>query len=59
MFATIIVGEEKAKFVVHEALLAHYSKFFHAALQGNFQEAETKTVTLGDESQKIFELFVH
>ncbi|KAL1591647.1 hypothetical protein SLS60_011645 [Paraconiothyrium brasiliense] len=58
-FATVVVGTEEATFVVHEALLTHYSEFFRAALQGGFQEAKTKTVTLKDDSSSTFELFVH
>ncbi|KAJ4359525.1 uncharacterized protein N0V89_000080 [Didymosphaeria variabile] len=58
-FATVIVGEAKAEFVVHEALLTHYSEFFRAALLGRFQEAETKTVTLKDQNPVTFEIFIH
>lgn len=49
----------KKKFVVHEALLIHYSAFFRAALQGGFKEAETKSVTLEEDWPFIFEIFVH
>ncbi|KAF2449204.1 hypothetical protein P171DRAFT_480311 [Karstenula rhodostoma CBS 690.94] len=59
IFATVFVGSSKARFVVHEELLAHYSEFFRAALQGGFAEAETKTITLDDVAPHTFELFVH
>ena len=48
--ATIIVKADSLllgpRYTIHEDLLAHYSPFFKAALQGNFAEAESKTVTL-------------
>ena len=57
-FATVEVGATKTKFVVHESLLVYHSEFFRAALKGRFAEAETKTVTLEDEDEAVFELFV-
>lgn len=48
--ATIVVEGDSLspspRYIVHEYLLVHYSPFFKAALQGNFAEAESKTVTL-------------
>jgi hypothetical protein len=50
--ATILIATDAPKparrYSVHESLLTHYSPFFKAALQGNFAEAENKTVTLVD-----------
>ena len=40
-------------------MLTHYSGFFRGALNGNFHEAKTKTVTLADDNPTTFELFVH
>jgi hypothetical protein len=40
-------------------LLVHYSKFFRAALTGNFSEARNKTVKLEEDDPEVFELFVH
>jgi hypothetical protein len=57
--ATVIVGEEKKEFAVHEVLLTHYSDFFRAALNGKFKEAEEKRITLHDEVPAVFESFVH
>jgi hypothetical protein len=57
--ATVIVGEEKKGFAVHEVLLTHYSDFFRAALNGKFKEAEEKRITLHDEEPVVFESFVH
>lgn len=58
-FATIIVGEDKKVFAVHETLLTHFSEFFRAALNGNFKEAMDKRITLEDEDPATFECFVH
>lgn len=58
-FATIIIGKEEKKFVVHEHLLTHYSDFFRAALTGDFKEAEDKIVRLEEEDPTVFEFFVH
>jgi hypothetical protein len=60
-FATVIVGSgnEQKRFVVHESLLTHFSKFFRAALLGGFKEASDKIVPLHHQCPRIFELFVH
>jgi hypothetical protein len=59
VFATVLVGPNHARFVVHEALLVHHSEFFRAALTGNFKEAEEKVVKMADTEPYIFECFVH
>lgn len=53
------MGPDHVRFVVPESLLVHYSKFFRAALTGNFSEAKDKTVKLEEDDPKMFELFVH
>ncbi|KZM20094.1 uncharacterized protein EKO05_0007522 [Ascochyta rabiei] len=58
-FATVLVGSDKKSFVVHQDLLTYHSRFFKAALTGNFKEAGDKTVTLKEEDPLIFEFFVH
>ena len=58
-FATVIVGPEERRFVVHEAILNHYSKFFRKAFTGEFEEAKRKTITLAEDSILTFEFFVH
>jgi hypothetical protein len=60
-FVTINVGSnnEQKRFVVHEDLLTHYSKFFRAALKGGFKEANERIIPLGEQSPRLFELFVH
>ncbi|KAF9693833.1 hypothetical protein EKO04_008115 [Ascochyta lentis] len=59
VFATVLVGKECKRFVVHESLLIHYSDFFRAALTGKFAEATDKTVKLEEDDAEIFEFFVH
>ena len=44
---------------MQKSLLTHYSGFFRGALNGNFHEAKTKTVTLAHDNPTTFELFVH
>ncbi|KAF1960296.1 hypothetical protein CC80DRAFT_385944, partial [Byssothecium circinans] len=58
-FVTVVVGANLDKFVVHEALLIRYSKFFRAALTNGMKETQEKAVTLADEGPETFELFVH
>ncbi|KAL6707974.1 hypothetical protein ACN47E_003648 [Coniothyrium glycines] len=58
-FATVLVGKEEKKFVLHEKLLVHYSGFFRAALTGKFKEAEEKVARLLDDDADVFEMFVH
>jgi hypothetical protein len=55
----VLVGSGQTRFVVHENLLIYYSKFFRAALTGNFIEAKDKTVRLEEVDPKVFELFIH
>jgi hypothetical protein len=57
--ATILVGPDQTKFVVHEHLLTRHSQYFEAALMGNFKEAKDKEISLIDTSPKTFEFFVH
>jgi hypothetical protein len=56
-FATVLISE--AKFVVHEELLIYCSSFFRVALNGNSEEAVTKTVCLGETDTETFAPFVH
>jgi hypothetical protein len=58
-FATVLVGPDEDRFVVHEEVLIHHSQFFRAALTGGFKEAKEKTVRLRDVNPHIFEFFVH
>ena len=57
--ATIIVGPDKDKFIIHQELLTYHSPYFRAALTGGFKEAKEKSVTLKDEHPRIFEFFMH
>ncbi|THV75312.1 hypothetical protein D6D28_01911 [Aureobasidium pullulans] len=56
--ATILVGPEKEKFVVHRALLCSKSVYFNKALFGSFKESETGIVKLEDVSSVLFRIFV-
>lgn len=56
--ATILVGPEKEKFVVHRALLCSKSVYFNKALFGPFKESETGIVKLEDVSSVLFRIFV-
>lgn len=56
--ATILVGPEKEKFVVHRALLCSKSVYFNKALFGPFKESETGIVKLKDTSSVLFRIFV-
>ncbi|KAH8730249.1 hypothetical protein GQ44DRAFT_823580 [Phaeosphaeriaceae sp. PMI808] len=58
-FATVIVGQDQERFVVHEHLLTTHSKFFRAALTGRFKESKDKVVMLAEEDSSFFEFFIH
>ena len=54
----VAVGDSQDRFLIHRELLMHHSRFFAAALAGNFYESRTQCVTLADESADIFGIFV-
>lgn len=56
--ATIIVGSQKKKFGVHQALICDRSQYFNKAFTGSFHEAETGIVELKDVSPVLFQIFV-
>ncbi|KAF3007879.1 hypothetical protein E8E13_010949 [Curvularia kusanoi] len=58
-FATVLVGEERKRFIVHKDLLTYHSEFFRSALSGNFKEAAEQTVPLPEDDPDTFEFFVH
>ena len=53
----IAVGELEKPFLIHRELLVHHSRFFAAALTGDFYESQTQRVMLADESTDIFGIF--
>ncbi|OSS51538.1 hypothetical protein B5807_03575 [Epicoccum nigrum] len=53
-FATVLVGSEKKRFIVHQDLLTCHSEFFRAALMGKFKEADEKIVPLPEDDEVIF-----
>lgn len=55
---SILVGLDKKKFVIHQALLCSKSQYFTKALTGSFEESHTGIVTLEDISPVVFRIFV-
>ncbi|KAF3039153.1 hypothetical protein E8E12_004159 [Didymella heteroderae] len=58
IFVTADSSEPTCRYLAHENLVVHYSPFFKEALQGNFAEAESKTVTLTDVDPTDVEDFI-
>lgn len=56
--ATILVGPDKKKFVVHQALLCSKSPYFTKALTGPFEEGQTGIVKLEDVTPALFRIIV-
>jgi len=54
---TINVGKEGRPFPTHKELVIYQSKYFRAALEADFKEADHRTVTLEDVDEDIFRLF--
>ena len=52
-----MVGIEEKIFNTHKELLCEVSSYFKAALEGQFQEAETQTIKMVDEDAATFEYF--
>jgi hypothetical protein len=53
--------EQKRKrkvFVVHKNFICHYSPYFDAAFNGNFEEARSQALDLEDINPFMFEMFV-
>jgi hypothetical protein len=55
---TIKVGANAVQYRVHEAVLTHYSAYFRSALRSGMEESSTRTFTLLDVGQPIFDAFV-
>ncbi|KAH0014704.1 hypothetical protein KCU78_g8533, partial [Aureobasidium melanogenum] len=56
--ATILVGPDKQKFVIHQTLLCSKSQYFTKALTGSFEESQTGVVILEDISPVLFQILV-
>lgn len=56
--ATILVGPDKQKFVIHRTLLCSKSQYFTKALTGSFEESQTGIVILEDISPVLFQILV-
>ena len=55
---TLLVGEAKTTFQVHEAALFEASSFFKAAFTSMFRESSERTMTLPEDDESVFESFV-
>lgn len=55
---TLLVGETKAAFIVHEEKLFEASSFFKAAFTSDFKEGSERTMTLPEDDEAVFDLFV-
>ena len=53
----IVVGEPERHLFIHRKLLVHHSRFFAAALTGDFRESQRQRLTLTDESVEIVGIF--
>jgi hypothetical protein len=58
---TIRVGKEPEHkdFIAHESFLTSRSEFFRRALNGNWKEAETRTISLPDDDHRIFDIYMN
>jgi len=56
--ATVLVGPDGTKFVIHQTLLCDRSKYFAKALTGSFEEGTTGIVRLEDVSPILFKIVV-
>ena len=55
---TLIVGKAKTAFLVHESELFEASSFFKAAFTSDFRESWERTMTLPEDDESAFELFI-
>ena len=56
---TLLVGETKTAYQVHEAVLFEASSFFEAAFTSMFQESSERTMTLPEDDESVFDNFVN
>ena len=55
---TLLVGDNKKVFHIHEANLFEASSFFKAAFNSDFRESSERSMTLPEDDDFVFELFV-
>lgn len=55
---TLVVGKTKTAFQVHEADLFEASTFFRSAFTSDFRESTERTMTLPEDDESTFDLFV-
>ena len=51
-------GTYQKSFLIHKEFLCHYSPYFDAAFNGNFQEGANLTLDLEDTSPNTFDIFL-
>jgi BTB/POZ domain len=54
----VVVGEEAAKWLLHEKILVAGSTFFKAAINSRFKEGSERRITLAADESLVFQLFV-
>lgn len=52
-------GSKVKNFTVHQSFLTVRSEYFKRAMNGNWEESETRTVTLSHESPEVFMLYLN
>ncbi|KAK4897823.1 hypothetical protein LTR27_004595 [Elasticomyces elasticus] len=55
---TVLVGPEEEKFMLHASIAIKHSKFFNAACNGGFKEAEDKIVRLPETAPATFRAYL-
>ncbi|KAK5683356.1 hypothetical protein LTS10_004887 [Elasticomyces elasticus] len=55
---TVLVGVEEEKFVLHASIATKHSKFFQAACNGGFKEAQEKVIHLPEVQPATFRAYV-
>lgn len=54
----LVVGPNRKEYYVHHDLVCDRSSYFRAALQGQFQEAQTNRIEFPEEAEATLELFI-
>jgi hypothetical protein len=55
----LLVGSKETKFIVHKHVLCETSTFFQTALNGQWSEAQSKTIRLEEVGSTSFQTYVH
>ena len=57
-YITVVVGKEKNKLAAHKNIICRSSDFFHAALNGEWKEAQEMTVSLPETRPDVFAAYL-